>query len=89
MPDIYFETKKINPTPYSVLITNQQTKEQFLEAKKMLEKYQPTCAVLNYNIVAKFNYDKNNPVDNYILNNYKPSFQDGDTYVYRILPANL
>ncbi|MFA5050806.1 MAG: glycosyltransferase family 39 protein [Patescibacteria group bacterium] len=89
IPDIYFETKKLNPTPYSFLITNQQTKEQFSEAKKSLEKYQPTCAVLNYAIVAKFNYNKNNPVDNYIFKNYEPVFKQGDDYVYRILPANL
>jgi len=89
IPDVYFETRKLNPTPYSFLITNQQTKEQFLEAKKILEKYKPTCAVLNYNIVAKFNYNKNNPVDNYILNNYKKVFQENNTYVYRILPADL
>ncbi|MDD5625644.1 MAG: glycosyltransferase family 39 protein [Patescibacteria group bacterium] len=89
IPEVYFETEKINATPYSFLITRLHTPEQFLEAKKSLEKYQPTCAVLDYKMVAKFNYDKNNPVDNYILNNYEPTFQEGDTYVYRILPADL
>jgi len=83
IPGIYFETKKLNPTPYSILITNHQTKEQFLKAREFLKKYQPTCAVLNYKIVEKFNYGKNNLVDNYILNNYKFVFQEGNTSIYK------
>ena len=84
IPGIYFETKKLNPTQNSFLITNQQTKKQFLEAKKALEKYQPSCAVLNYQIVAKFKHNKNNLVDNYILDNYKFIFQEGNCLVYKI-----
>jgi hypothetical protein len=84
IPGMYFETKKLNPTRYSFLITNQQTKEQFLEARRMLEKYHPSCAVLDYKIVEKFNYNKNNPVDNYILNNYELTFQEGNTSIYKI-----
>ncbi|MFH1837916.1 MAG: hypothetical protein ABH808_00215, partial [Candidatus Kuenenbacteria bacterium] len=89
IPGLYFETKKLNPSPYSFLITNQQTKEQFSETKEMIKKYRPSCAVLNYKIVERFNYNKNNPVDNYILNNYKFVFQEGNTLLYKkILLSN-
>lgn len=84
IPGIYFETRKLNPSPYSILITRHQTEKQFLDAREMIKKYQPFCAVLNYQIVAKFKHNKNNPVDNYVLNNYKLVFQKGDTLVYKL-----
>ncbi len=83
IPNFYFETKKLNPTPYSILITNHQTKEQFIEAKQHLEKNNPSCAVLNYWMVEKFNHSKNNPVDEYILENYQPAFDSGGAVVYK------
>ena len=82
-PGFYFETKKLNPTPYAILITNHQTKKQFNEARQYLEDNSPSCAVLNYGLVKKFNHDKNNPVDNYILENYKPAFSSGGATVYK------
>ncbi len=82
-PELYFETRKLNPTPYFALITSHQTQEQFIEAKNCLEKHQPECAVLNYKMVAKFNHNNNNPVDNYIKNNYQLVFQAKNKLVYK------
>ena len=82
IPGLYFETKKINPTPFSYLITKQHTKEQFKQAHDYLSKIRPGCAVLNYEIVEKFNYDKNNPVDNFIENNYKQIGEFGNCIIY-------
>ncbi len=84
-PELYFETRKLNPTPYFALITSHQTQEQFIEAKNCLEKHQPECAVLNYKMVEKFNHDKNNPVDNYIKDNYQLVFQVKNRLVYKKL----
>lgn len=87
IPGIYFETRRLNPSPYSFLITNHHTKEQFLEAKEAIKRHRPSCAVLNYGWATKFNYDKNNPLDNYILDNYKLIFQDRGFLVYKINKA--
>ncbi|MBU1614849.1 hypothetical protein KJ693_05985 [bacterium] len=87
IPGIYFETRRLNPSPYSFLITNHHTKEQFLEAREAIKRHRPSCAVLNYGWATKFNYDKNNPLDNYILDNYKLIFQDRGFLVYKISKA--
>jgi hypothetical protein len=84
IPGIYFATRKLNPSPYSFLITEQQTKEQFEQAQKDIARTKPACAILNYEIVEKFNYNKNNPVDNYIKKNYEPISQFSDYLVYKI-----
>ncbi len=70
MPNIYFETKKINPTRYSFLITKMNTNEQFVEAANDLKIKAPDCIAVNYAIVEKFGYTKNNPVDTFIKENY-------------------
>ncbi|MFC1678439.1 hypothetical protein ACFLZ9_01735 [Patescibacteria group bacterium] len=70
IPGLYFETKKINFTPYYILLTSFQGEEEFNETRNLLKKNQPRCIVMNYRIVEKFNYDKNNPVDLYIEENY-------------------
>lgn len=87
LPGIYFETRKLNPTPYPVLITGIQTNEQFKEAVRSLKTFQPLCAVLNYAIVEKFNYDKNNPVDNFIKNNYLIVYEENNETVYKLKSA--
>ena len=83
IPGIYFETKKLNPTPFSFLITNFNTKEQFLKTREYLKKNKPQCAVLNYKIVEKFNYNKNNVVDAYIRDNYELIKKEGNILLYK------
>lgn len=84
-PQEYFNYKKINPTPYDWLITNQQTEEQFNDALIYLEKIKPKCAILEYGIVGKFKYDQNNVIDNYIRNNYILIFQNNEFFIYKKL----
>jgi hypothetical protein len=82
-PHIYFEARKINPTPFDWLITNHHTDEQFQIASQYLEKYRPACAVLDYEHVSKYHYDKNNPVDNFLRDNYyyfKTIYKNLDLY---------
>ena len=67
---MYFETGKLNATPYSILITRQQTEAQFEQAVKSLELKKPDCAIMQYDMVQKFGYSKDNPIDKYIEKNY-------------------
>jgi hypothetical protein len=70
IPGLYFETRMPNLTPYGFLLTNFNTMEQFMAAHKALEKSPPECAVTAYGMVDKFNYDKNNVIDDFIVENY-------------------
>ncbi|PIV50591.1 hypothetical protein CO115_01815 [Candidatus Falkowbacteria bacterium CG_4_9_14_3_um_filter_36_9] len=83
-PSIYFETKKLNPTPYPWLITNHHTEKQFQEARQYLEKNKPECSVLNYAMVEKYRYDRNNPVDNFIIENYHFAYKDYNILIYKL-----
>lgn len=84
IPEIYFEARKLNPSPNSWLITNHHAPEQFEETAKMLEIKKPDCAVLNYSLVEKYNYNRNNPVDQYIFENYHLFDNYGDFMLYRL-----
>jgi hypothetical protein len=66
----YFELRKKNPSPRYWLITNRHTREQFDEALRGIKEHQPGCVLLDYDSVEKYRYDKNNPVDEYIMRNY-------------------
>ena len=70
-PNFYFETKKLNSTPFDILITGHQTKEQFQLALQSLKKSPPACAILIYpGSLGRFNYSKENLVEAYISDNY-------------------
>lgn len=71
MPEIYFEMRTLNITPYGFLITKQQTAEQFNDAFNIIKNDPPNCVVLDYNMVEKFSYNKNNLLDNFFKENYK------------------
>jgi hypothetical protein len=88
LPQLYFEFRKLSPTPYVWLITNHHTPAQFLDAKNYLEKNQPACAILNYNMVKKYKYDINNPVDDYINKNYQPAYADGNILIFKKISHN-
>ena len=83
MPGLYFETRQLNPGPFYTLFTELNAQEDFIVTKDALEKYQPACAILNYQIVSKFEYNQNNPLDNYIKNNYQLIYKDDQTFIYK------
>jgi hypothetical protein len=83
LPEIYFETDKLTPGPSHWLLTNHHPDEYFLETREGLERYQPDCLVLNYEMVKKFNYNKNNYVDNYLNSNYQVVKSFGDTLILK------
>lgn len=69
-PNLYFITKRKNPTSFSSLITGLHTEEQFLQAKNEIISNPPECVVLDYDMVKQFSYKHKNPLDEYIKNNY-------------------
>jgi hypothetical protein len=81
---LYFETRLKNPTSFSWLITNHHSPEQFSLAAEQLEKNKPLCAVLDYSAVSKYNYNLDNPVDNYILANYHQEKSFNTILIYKI-----
>lgn len=84
-PNVYFEARKLNATPYPFLVTNQNTPAQFDEATNYLKSRQPICAILNYpSSLDRFKYNKNNPVENYIREKYNLIFFDSTTFIYRL-----
>lgn len=84
IPGLYFDTKKIQPTAFSFLITNQNTDEQFLSAAKYLKKNRPLCAIMNYEMVKKFKYNTDNPVDQFIFSNYDLFYKQDELLIYKI-----
>lgn len=84
-PNIYFETKKLNATPYDVLITRMATEEQLAKALDGFIKHKPSCAILVYpESHDRFNHDKDNRLEKYIRGNYDLIYQSGSrSFVYK------
>ena len=84
IPGLYFETKKQNPTSYAYLIHNHNTDEHFIRARDELAQNPPGCAILNYSIVAKYNHDRNNPVENFIREHYELIYEKHNFLIYKL-----
>lgn len=74
-PGLYFETGKLNPTRYSVLLPNFNSDAQFRDALRDLQQSRPACAITNYPMVTKFSHTRDNPVDAYLAANYEVVFE--------------
>ncbi|MEI7498018.1 MAG: hypothetical protein WCK11_01900 [Candidatus Falkowbacteria bacterium] len=81
-PSLYPDLRKLNPTSFPFLLTNHNTKSQFELAAKQLYKNKPGCILMNYDLVKKFSYTINNPVDNFINNNYQAGKKFGSTQFF-------
>lgn len=88
LPEFYFETRKLNLGPSQWLLTNHHPEEYFLETAADLDRIKPDCAVVNYKVVAKFNYNKNNAVDNYLVRHYQEVKRFKETLILKRLTAN-
>ena len=82
LPGLYFETRRLSPTAFSVLMTNLNTPAQFSLAVTQLAEKKPQCAVLNYQMVQK-KYTTNNPVDSYIFSSYHLIYKNKSVLVYK------
>jgi len=81
---VYFETKLKNATSFSWLISGQHSKEQFSLAAKQLAQNKPLCAILDYESVNKYDYNKDNPLDNYISANYHQIKSFDNILIYKL-----
>lgn len=86
LPNIYFETNKINATSFSFLLEKQFLPEQFETALEEFKNNSPSCAVLCYypNIKGKFNHQGDNILEQYIKDNYKLGFQENYFSIYKL-----
>lgn len=84
LPGLYPATKKTPATPFLILITGQQTEEQFALAASYLKNNRPECAVLSYDMVKKFKHNLDNPVDNYLFTNYQVVKTTNDYIILKI-----
>jgi len=84
IPGVYFESRKLNATPYSWLITNHHTEEQFQSARDALAAKPPECAVLSPLFVGKYGYNHDNAVDNYIRQHYKVIWSDENFRLFKL-----
>lgn len=74
-PGLYFETRRLNPTRYSILLPHLHTDEQFVDARADLQAQRPPCVITHYAMAEKFRYTTQNPVDVWISANYDPVFE--------------
>ncbi len=85
-PGWYFELRKKNPTPHYVIKTNFTPSVEFLRARDLLKEKKPGCIITNDDIVKKFSYSPDNPLDEFIMQEYVLEYESGG---YRILlPRN-
>ena len=84
LPGFYFEARRLDPTYYSGFMTKMNTDQQFARARAELQAARPSCAVTNYEMVEKFGYDRQNPVDEFIRMNYEVAYTWKDIHVYRL-----
>jgi hypothetical protein len=85
-PGYYFETGKLNPTRYSLLLTGFNTSDQFAQALADIQARQPQCMLTNYELAGRFGHDRNNVVDEYIARNYEVAYQFGRIQVWMAPP---
>lgn len=83
LPGIYFETGKHNPTSFPALPELNQDRAKLDKIKKRLIETEPQCIIMNYSSVAKFGYNKDNPVDNFIADKYKRTFKKNGFIIFQ------
>ncbi|MDD3285722.1 MAG: hypothetical protein PHG95_03795 [Patescibacteria group bacterium] len=84
LPNVYFETGKLSATSFDILITGHQTDAQFKRAAAQLELNRPSCAITAYPAsLSRFRHQLDNPVDNFIRENYQPAFTEGQITVWK------
>lgn len=70
LPEYYFELGVPDPYPYDILVSRMYPPDAFNENLRILAKEKPEYIFLNYGMVSKFDYQKENPLDDYIGNRY-------------------
>jgi len=83
LPFIYFETRKLPATSFPWLITGQHTAAQFAQAGRELAARKPDCAVVDYGMLKKYDYQIDNPVDDYIRENYHQFKEFNGVYILK------
>lgn len=82
MPGLYFETRRLNPTSFGVLLTGLNTPGQFRRAREELAAAPPACAVLADEMGAPFGHSPRNAVNDFVARNYAPVAVVGRARIY-------
>lgn len=85
LPGLYFEAKRHNATRFSHLLTSLHPPEFFTQASRDLATNPPALAVVNYRLVQKYGYRRDNPLDAYLAAHYRVLEQRGD--IMLLVPA--
>ncbi len=82
---LYFDLKRLNATPFSVLLETEYSTAQFDEALESFKTKSPDCAILLYysNITEHFGHTGNNVLENYIRSNYQPIYRQSYITIYK------
>ena len=80
LPGMYFYARKTNPTRFSTLVARQNRPEDIAEARDVLERVRPPCAVVNYRVGSQW-HTRDNDVDRFLASHYREAFAAGDTSV--------
>ncbi|HWP66906.1 MAG TPA: hypothetical protein VNO26_13425 [Candidatus Limnocylindria bacterium] len=77
---VYFYTRTVNPTRFSILFARQNRPEHVAEARDALDRVRPPCVVVNHRVGSQW-HTTDNDVDRFIAAHYRPAFTTGDTTV--------
>ncbi len=84
LPGLYFEARKLNPTRFSILLTNFSRDEQFSDARSALQADPPRCIVTGYSMMDEFGHRTENPVDEFIAAAYSVVLEERTLKVWRL-----
>lgn len=70
LPQMYYELKLPNPYRYDILYTGIHPPDYFIDNLTTLLLQDPQFIIASYDVIPKFNYTKDNPLDIYILSHY-------------------
>lgn len=83
-PNLYFITKKLNPSSYNILLTNHHTLQQFEEAVAQIQAKNISCGIfLLPPSLDKFNYNKDNPVYSFFEENYNSIYDQNYLTIFK------
>ena len=84
VPNFYFETQRMSPTRFHYVITGYFPQEYVQEMAEDIKKNKPILALLNYDNVRQYNYDKENAVEKVLREYYTQDLVISGVSVYKL-----
>ncbi len=78
LPGLHFEVRKINPTPFSLLLHSFNTPQHFRDAIQGIEIRKPACVLVDFEFPVQWkSFIQNSPLHHHIAANYRTVEQFG------------